>query len=74
MGETPRTDNDEFMDSMWQHMQDANKECTRMLNQLRREIKALSAQLEAAKERYYALQEQNIAMQAELERRGDPKP
>lgn len=68
------TDGDEFMDQMWQHMQDVNKECTRMLNTLRREKKTLMAELDAAKDRYYELQEQNFAMQAELADRlgGEP--
>lgn len=74
---TGKSDGDEFMDSMWQHMQDVNKECTRMLNQLRRENRDLVTKLASAKERYYELQEQNIAMQSELARRcahhGQPK-
>lgn len=60
---------DEFTDKMWQHMQLVNGECTKKINGLRSENTALKLQLEKAKLRYYELQEQNVAMQMELEAR-----
>lgn len=60
---------DEFMDKMWQHMQHVNAECTRMLNELRKQNKLLKTQLDAAKDRYYELIAENVAMQDELVRR-----
>ncbi len=65
---------DEFADAMWQHMQTVNNAATEKINDLRRENKALRAEVDAEREKRYSMQEQLVQAIAELESRTNFTP
>jgi multidrug resistance efflux pump len=65
---------DEFTDAMWQHMQTVNTAATAKINDLRREVKQLRAEVDQEREKRYSIQEQLVQALAELERRTTLQP
>ena len=66
---TSHPSGDEFTDAMWQHMQTVNNAVTAKINELRREVKALKAELAVEHEARYSIQSQLWEALDELERR-----
>lgn len=63
-----------FDDAMWTHMQTVNKFMAEKIGALRRECLLLIRERDAARDRYYELQGENVAMQGELASRRTDRP
>lgn len=57
---------DDFTEAMWQHMMLVNAECTKKLNQLRAENKALKKEIASFPLTCYWLQEQVTSLELQL--------